>query len=182
VFRTSGYGADAAVFVEYALAAGHAFFRPGCPLFENTDELRIEAGINRLVISFGNGLNPGAASQGKNDIVSVDRVRRLFDKNVVALPFNRQFLDLEAKIIQPGSDAQRRRDDADFAFPPGQADRYACAAPSTRIFFLPFKVSMSSGMLFLCATIMMLESPYGLIEQSSLTGLVQAASVSPAYR
>ncbi len=99
-----GDRADAAVLMENAFAAGDAFFRPGGPLFEDADERRVESRVDRFVIPLGNRLDPGAAAQRKDDIVSLDRLGRLFDEDVVALPFDGQLFDLEAR----GSSASRR--------------------------------------------------------------------------
>jgi len=139
VLRTPGDGADAAVLMENAFTAGDTFFRPGGPLFEDTNEHRIESCIYRFVIPFGNRLDPGATAQRKDDIVSFDRICRLFYKNVITLPFNRQLFNLEREVLQPRGDAQRRCIDADFALPSGQADRDACAATQHEDLLLAFQ-------------------------------------------
>jgi hypothetical protein len=41
----AGYGTYAAIFMQNALAAGDAFLRPGCSLFEDADKRRIKTGI-----------------------------------------------------------------------------------------------------------------------------------------
>jgi len=124
----SGYGADAAVLMEDAAPAGDAFLRPGGPFFEDADEFRIETGINRFVVPLGQGLHAGAASQRKNDVISLDRLGGLFQEDVVALAFERQFLQFQTEILQPGMNAQRGRDDADFPLATGEADGHAGAA------------------------------------------------------
>ena len=129
MFCTSCYGAYAAVFMENAFTAGYAFFCPGGPFLKNADELRIKAGINRFVISLGNRLHPCTAAKRKDDIISVDRLGRLFYKDVIALPLNRELFNFKREVLQPRSYAQRRRVDADFAFTPGQAYRNARTAP-----------------------------------------------------
>lgn len=96
-----GYGADAAVFMEDAFAAGDAFFRPGGPFLKDTNELRIQPGINRFVVSLGNRLHPGAAAKRKDDVISGDRLGRLFYEDVIALPFDREFFNLKREVLQP---------------------------------------------------------------------------------
>ena len=87
--------------MEYAFTAGDAFFCPGSPFLENTDEFRIKACINRFVISLGNSLNPCTASKRKDDIISFNRIRRLFYKNVITLSFNRELFNLKREVLQP---------------------------------------------------------------------------------
>ena len=64
--------------MENAFTTGDAFFCPGGPFLENTDKLPINACINRFVLSLGHRLDAGAASKRKNDIISFDRIGRLF--------------------------------------------------------------------------------------------------------
>jgi hypothetical protein len=90
MLRAPDDGTDTAVLMQNAFSAGDTFLRPGGPLFEDADERRVESRIDRLVVPLGDRLDPGAASQRKDDVVSFDRFRCLLDEDVVALPFDRQ--------------------------------------------------------------------------------------------
>jgi hypothetical protein len=74
VLRAPGDRADAAVFVEEALAAGDALFRPGGPFFEDADEGRVKPRVDRFVIPFGDRLDPGAAAERQDDVVPLYRL------------------------------------------------------------------------------------------------------------
>ena len=100
MFGTAGDRADAAVLVEHARAAGGAFFRPDASFLEDADEGRIETRVNGLIgVTLGNGLNARAAAKRKNSVVSLYRVGRLFEKDVVALTFYGQFLDFKRQAL-----------------------------------------------------------------------------------
>ena len=71
--------------MEDALAAGDALFRPGGPLLDDGDEGRVEARVDRLVVPLGDGLDPGAAAQGQDDIISLDRIGGRLDEDVPGL-------------------------------------------------------------------------------------------------
>ena len=53
-------------------------------------------------IPLGDRLDPGAAAQRKHDVAFVDRLGGLLDEDVVALPFDRQLLDLEGEVLAAG--------------------------------------------------------------------------------
>ena len=101
VFGTASDRADAAVFVEYARAAGGAFFRPDASFLEYADEGRIEARVNWLIgVTFGEGLNTGAATKRKNRVISLYGIGRLFKEDVVALTLYGQLLDFKGQTFQ----------------------------------------------------------------------------------
>ena len=54
-FGTAGNGADTAILVKHARAAGGAFFRPDASFFEDADKGRIKARVNGFAgITLGN--------------------------------------------------------------------------------------------------------------------------------
>jgi hypothetical protein len=67
VLRTPRDGADAAVEMQHAFAAGGAFFRPDTPFLQNTNERGVEAGINGFA---GETKHPGLLM---NTVYGVDK-------------------------------------------------------------------------------------------------------------
>jgi hypothetical protein len=104
MFGAPGNGADTAVFVQHAGAAGNTFLGPDRPFFENTKEGGVQSGINRLFrIPFRNGLNAGTAPERKHRIVSFDCFGSLLDEYIVALTLNGKLFNLERRAGQSRS-------------------------------------------------------------------------------
>jgi len=69
-------------------------------LFEDADERSIESRVEPVCHTVRQSPDPAPHPSERTTSVSLDRLGRLLDEDVVALPFDRQLLDLEGEVLR----------------------------------------------------------------------------------
>ena len=119
--RATRHRADTTELCQHAIAAAQTFFVPDCLLLKNPQELGVEPGINRFLRKpFRNCLHSGTAGEGYNGLYFGNRFRQLFQKLVVALPFNCNLAYFNRFAVQFARHSYCVGRNTDFAFATGE--------------------------------------------------------------
>ena len=114
-FRAASNGANPAEICEHALPAAKALLGPDRLLFKQSHELSVERSVDRFAReSLGYCLNTRAAAKRDNGLISLDGLSQFLNELILALPFNRDLLDLHRIAVKLTRHAHGVAGDPDF--------------------------------------------------------------------